>query len=506
MKPAGALKTAAIAGAVVLAGAVGFGVGNWRAGDGMRQGDDRGAAGGATPVGTKQGERNVLYWFDPMYPQHKFDKPGKSPFMDMRLVPKYADEASGAGVKIDPTLAQNLGMRLATVERQAVSTGVSAVATVGFNERDVAIVQARTGGFVERVYARAPGDVIRAGAALADVLVSEWAGAQAEFLAVKATGDAELTAAARERLRLLGMTEVQIARVERSGQLSAVMTITVPISGVIQELGVRAGMSVTPGMTLARINGLRTVWLEAAVPEVHAAMLVAGRPVEARFAGYPGEVFEGSIAAVLPEANRDTRTLRVRMELANPGERLKAGMFAQVTIAGESKEALVVPVEAVIRTGKRALAFVSEQPGQFMPVEVEVGQEMDGKLIVLSGLKEGQQVAVSGQFLIDSEASLAGLTQRMGAGSSAARDARTQAAAGPIHEGTGTVEELSDTAVTLKHGPIASLEWGPMTMPFGLPGPGVAKDLKPGDSVRFRFRQVDGDFVIESIEKTGGGQ
>jgi membrane fusion protein, copper/silver efflux system len=506
MTSARMLKAAAIVTTAVLAGAIGFGVANWRAGHGIRQGDDRGALGVSAPATMKQRERAVLYWFDPMNPQHKFDKPGKSPFMDMELVPKYADEASDAGVKIDPTLAQRLGMRLATVERQTMYTGVNAVATVGFNERDVAIVQSRTGGFVERVYARAPGDVVRAGAVLVDVLVSEWAGAQAEFLAVKATGDVELTAAARGRLRLLGMSEAQIEQVERSGQLSDVMTITAPISGVIEELGVRSGMSVTPGMTLARINGLRTVWLEAAVPEVYAAMLVAGRPVQARFAAYPGEVFEGKIAVVLAETNRETRTLRVRMEFANRGERLKAGMSAQVTIAGESKEALVVPVDAIIRTGKRSFAFVSEQPGQFTPVEVEVGQEMDGKLIVLSGLKDGQQVVVSGQFLIDSEASLSGLTQRMGAGSTASGDAKAQVASGRIHEGTGTVEELSGTAVTLKHGPIASLQWGPMTMPFTLPSPGIAKDLKPGDSVRFRFRQADGDFVIESIEKTGGGR
>jgi Cu(I)/Ag(I) efflux system membrane fusion protein len=359
---------------------------------------------------------------------------------------------------------------------------------------------------VERVYPRAPGDVVPFGAALADVLVSEWAGAQAEFLAVRATGDADLTAAARERLLLLGMSEAQITEVERSGRLSAVTTITVPISGVIQELGVRAGMSVTPGMTLARINGLRTMWLEAAVPEVHAALLHAGRRVEARFAAYPGDVFEGKIAAVLPEADRETRTLRVRMEFANPGQRLKAGMFAQVTIAGETKEALVVPADAIIRTGKRALAFVSEQPGQFTPVEVEVGQEMDGKLAVLRGLKEGQQVAVSGQFLIDSEASLSGLTQRMGAEPTAAGDAPARAPAAPMHEGTGTVEALSGSAVTLKHGPIASLQWGPMTMPFSLSSPDLAKGVKPGDSVRFRFRQDGGDFVIESIEKTGGGR
>ena len=198
------------------------------------------------------------------------------------------------------------------------------------------------------------------------------------------------------------------------------------------------------------------------------------------------------------------------MEFANPGQRLKAGMFAQVTIAGESKEALMVPVDAIIRTGKRALAFVSEQPGQYTPVEVEVGQEMDGKLTVLSGLKDGQQVAVSGQFLIDSEASLSGLTQRMGAGSTGAGDTKTQAAAGPIHEGTGTVEALSDTAVTLKHGPIASLQWGSMTMPFSLAEPrrgegpegGRQRALPlPAGRWRLRHREYREDRRWPMIEK-----
>jgi len=453
-------------------------------------------------AGADSGERKVLYWYDPMYPQHKFDKPGKSPFMDMQLVAKHADEEGGAGVKIDPTLSQNLGMRTAPVQRTTMATDVSAVATVGYNERDVAIVQARTGGFVERVYARAPGDVIQAGAPLADVLVSEWAGAQAEYLAVKATGEAELADAARERLRLLGMSQTQIERLDRSSTPHAVMTIAAPIGGVIQELGVRAGMSLPAGMTLARINGLRSVWLEAAVPESQAFVLKAGRTVEARFAAYPGEVFKGKIAAVLSEANVETRTLRVRMELPNPGQRLKAGMFAQVRIAEDKREVLVVPAEAVIRTGTRSVVFVSERAGQFQPVEIEVGQEMDGKLTVLSGLQEGQQVAVSGQFLIDSEASFQGFTERM----EPVQDAQGGRAKGAAHQGTGTITELSSGEVTLSHGPIPTLQWGPMTMPFKLPNPDAAQDLKAGDQVRFTFREKEGAFVIERIEKSGGSQ
>ena len=454
---------------------------------------------------TDPGGRKVLYWYDPMYPQQKFDKPGKSPFMDMQLVAKYADEEGDAGVKINPGLSQNLGMRTAPVQRATMTSDVTAVATVGYNERDVAIVQARTAGFVERVYARAPNDVIQPGAPLADVLVSEWAGAQAEYLAVRATGEAELTEAARERLRLLGMSQAQIERLDQSGAPHAVMTITTPIGGVIQELGVRAGMSVSPGMTLARINGLRTVWLEAAVPESQASMLETGRPVEARFAAYPGEVFEGRIAAVLPQANVETRTLRVRMEFPNPRQRLKAGMFAQVRIGGDKREALVVPGDAVIRTGTRSVVFVSDRSGQFRPVEVEIGQEMDGKLIVLGGLQEGQQVAVSGQFLIDSEASFKGFIGRMAAGTddgggSAGSDKT------PSHEGSGTITDLSAGQVTLSHGPIPTMQWGPMTMPFKLPSQDAAKGLKPGDHVRFAFRENNGEFVIERIEKSGGSQ
>jgi Cu(I)/Ag(I) efflux system membrane fusion protein len=450
------------------------------------------------------GERKVLYWYDPMYPQHRFDQPGKSPYMDMQLVPRYADEAVERGVRIDPALAQNLGMRSAPVERVSMSADATAVASVGFNERDVAIVQARTGGFVERVYAHAPGDVIAAGAPLADILVSEWAGAQQEYLAVRSTGDADLTAAARARLRLLGMSDAQIARIDESGEPGAVLTVTAPIGGVIQELGVRAGMSVTPGMTLARINGLRTVWLEAAVPEAQARLLQSGRSVEARFAAYPDQVFQGKIAAILPEANVETRTLRVRMEFPNRRQQLKAGMFAQVRIAGEAEQALTVPAEAVIRTGKRAVVFVTEQSGQFRPVDVQVGRERDGRIEVLRGLEEGQQVAVSGQFLIDSEASLQGIHEKLAPTADARHEANARASV--VHEGTGKVTELAPDEITLAHGAIPSLDWPPMTMAFKLPDAHAVHGLKTGDTVHFSFRQQGDDFAIERIRKTGGGQ
>ena len=385
--------------------AAGWGLAAWR-------GSSPHATTAAAPA-----ERKPLYWYDPMSPTQRFDKPGKSPFMDMQLVPRYADEAAAESASA-PTLSvstqaqQALGVRLALVEKRRIGSAVEAVGSVQLNERDVSIVQARAAGFVERVYARAPGDVVAAGAPLVDVLNPEWLGAQQEYLAVKATGEVALTQAARQRLLLLGMPAALVERVERGGAVVALQTITAPAGGVITELLVRAGMTVAPGMTLARINGLGTVWLEAALPEAQAAAIQPGQAVEARFPALPGEVVKGRVASVLPEANRETRTLRVRIELPNPGQRLKAGLFAQVSLRGPQREALVVPAEAVIRTGKRALVYRVEAPGRFQPVEVEIGEQIDERVVVRSGLSEGQQVVASGQFLIDSEASLQGVLAR----------------------------------------------------------------------------------------------
>lgn len=415
------LLAAALVGALIAVLA-GYGLALWRQSATSDVNGQAAPLAGTVDVASANGvdNRKPLYWYDPMKPDARFDKPGKSPFMDMDLVPRYAEDAAAGGVKIDPRLAQSLGFRLASVTREVVSSSFDAVGTLGLDERDVAIVQSRAAGFVEKVYARAPGDVVVAGAPLVDLLVPEWAGAQQEFLAVRAYAEDSLAAAARQRLLLLGMPETLVREVERSGRAQPVMTIASPIGGVIQELMVRSGMSLGAGMTLARINGLGTVWLEVAVPEVQAALANPGNSVKARFAAYPGEVFEGRVKAVLPETVRETRTLRLRIELPNPTGKLKAGLYATATIVGAREDALVVPSEAVIRTGQRAVVFVAgEKPGQFSPVTVELGREVGDKLVVIKGLTVGQQVVASGQFLIDSEASMTGMVARSAAGQEA---------------------------------------------------------------------------------------
>ena len=440
--------------------------------------------------------RRILYYHDPMVPGNRFDKPAKSPFMDMMLVPVYADGGgdSGAGegstVTVSPRLQQNLGVRTAPVTEGTLSPQVTAVGSIAFNERDQATVQARATGYVERLHVRATLDRVAKGQALAELYVPDWIAAQEEFLSVRrmqGTDLAPLVEAARQRMRQAGMNEAQIAWVEGSGQTQARTVLLAPIGGVVTELAVREGMTVTAGTTLFRLNGLGTVWANAEVPESQAALLRPGTRVRAKSPAVPGVTLDGQVQALLPEVNPTTRTLKARLELANPGGRLVPGMSVQMQFTDlQAGKALLVPTEAVIQTGRRTVVIVADgegRSGHFRPVEVEIGTEGGGQTEVRRGLQAGQRVVVSSQFLIDSEASLKGVEARLNAAESKPQAEDTT----PRHEGDATVESLNRDALTLSHGPIPSLKWGPMTMDFKPPPQGLPGGLKAGDKVRFAF-------------------
>jgi Cu(I)/Ag(I) efflux system membrane fusion protein len=420
--------------------------------------------------------------------------------MDMQLIPQYADAAAdSAAISIDPSLTQNLGLRLATVTRGVLASRLDVVGVLAFNERDVAVIQSRTAGFVERVYARAPGDVLQANAALADILVPEWAAAQEEFLALQRSGDADLLAAARQRLRLTGMPAALITQVERSGKVQPTLTLTSPIGGVLQELNVRTGMTVAAGETLARVNGLSSVWLAVAVPESEAGSIVVGQTVEARLPAFPGTVLNGTVSAILPETNPDSRTIRVRVELPNPAGRLRPGLTAQVRLSRSTEQSVLwVPSEALIRTGRRVLVMLAEDAGRYRPVEVQPGQENEGKTVVLKGLEEGQKVVTSGQFLLDSEASLKGIV------AGTVETPPSTAVASALHEADGQIVEINNKDVTLAHGPFKTLGMPGMTMTFPLAAPALMQGLKAGDKVRVSVSQTDDGLRVERLEKQGG--
>ena len=392
------INRTAVAVVVVLAVVAGYGL--------YRLGLDRGAQTSAAsvaapampmPVTAPAGGgseaavgRKVLYWHDPMVPGQKFDKPGKSPFMDMDLVPVYAEEGGDQGsVAISARMQQNLGVRTAEVTRHALTPTVEAVGTVAYNERDVAVVQARSNGFVERLFVRAALDPVRQGQPLAELYVPDWVAAQEEYLSVSRMADAgALLDGARQRMRLAGMSDAQIRSVAASGKVQARFTVTAPIGGVVAELGAREGMTVAAGAPLFRINGLSTVWVNAEVPESLAAQVRPGSAVEARTPALGGTTFKGKVTAILPEVNPVTRTLKVRVELANPGSALVPGMFATVMLKPVARtEMLQVPSEAVITTGKRSVVVVALGDGRFAPVDVEIGMESAGQTEIRKGAR-----------------------------------------------------------------------------------------------------------------------
>ena len=484
----------AMAGLIVGSLGIGGGVGYWIA----HQNE-------STPTSIEQNNKpnaKVLYWYDPMKPEQHFDKPGKSPFMDMQLVPKYADEnttmtdESRPTVKIDPSLQQNLAIRYGTVEQAVIGNAMFTNGILQANERQTAILQTRASGFVQRVYGHAVGDMVTEGSPIADISIPEWTGEQTEFLAVLRTGDRSLIQASRQRLHLLGIPQNVIHQVERTRRVQSNITLQAPISGFIDSLEVRNGMALAMGQTLATIKGINPIWLEAAVPEKQIAGIKRGMSVEANFAAFSQKV-TGKVIDILPTLDTTSRTIKVRIELPNPSGQLKPGMFASVNIINNPQSSLVVPEQAVIRTGTRNVVIVAHEQGRFEPVVVQLGQSDGNKIAVLQGLKAGQRVVISGQFLIDSEANLQGVLDKLNTGQPIAS---SQTIKRSTYQGLGKVEKVTNQDITISHQAIPELGWGAMTMSFKQPVQPFTR-IQQGDQVNFSFTKVGDAYVISDISK-----
>jgi Cu(I)/Ag(I) efflux system membrane fusion protein len=441
--------------------------------------------------------RKVLYWQDPMVPGQRFDKPGKSPYMDMPLVPIFADENTDAGsVNISPRQTQNLGLRLIEALPGQLHPQLSISGNVAWNERGLTIVQARATGFVEKLHVRATLDPVHQGQALADLYFPDWVAAQEEFLAIvhmQGDGLSILRDGARNRMRQAGMSDALIAEVEHSGRVHPRITLSAPTGGRIIELPVREGMTVSAGSTLFQINSLDTVWVNAEVPEAQAAQVQAGAHITATATSYPGRIFTGRVQSILPELDPATRTLKARIELSNPGSRLIPGMFVHVNLSTPSHSALLLPAQSIIHTGQRTVVILSEGEGKFRPAEVLTGEENEGQIEILKGLEAGQKVVASGQFLIDSEASLRAV------------ELRNPPAAAAHYEVDAVFEALDDKLAMLSHPAIPALKWGAMTMGFSIPSTGWPKQIKPGQHIHVSFvLKADGTPQIADVTTLPG--
>jgi Cu(I)/Ag(I) efflux system membrane fusion protein len=472
--------------------------------------------------------KTVKYWYDPMVPNQKFDKPGKSPFMDMQLEPKYANEGANGeegSVAISSQTAQNLGIRLEKVSTKSFGESFSAVGRIEPDERRFYAVQTRIPGFVERLSVRAVGDPVSKGQKLAEIYSPELLAAQQEYLALlqlnNVDSDNSLKQAARNRLNLLGMTEGEIAAITKSGRSSPRFGVYAPASGIVTELGVREGGQLMAGSSLVQISDLSKIWMIAEVPERDAARLKPGIAADVELQSLPGEVFKGKVGYLYPMLNDTSRTLQVRIELPNKGNRLRPGMYANVEFTGQTHEGLSVPTESIIETGKRKLVIVKEVNG-YRPVEIKTGQERDSCTEILDGLSKGEEVVVSGQFLIDSEASLSGVLARLsrqekvigkgiGEINDMQMDKEKSTPAEKMPKGRGKVIDVDPKSnhVTLNHEPIAELGWPSMTMGFKVTDSKQLSKLKAGDEVEFDLKaeaplkpDMPAQYMIERVEKT----
>lgn len=360
-------------------------------------------------------ERKIKYWVAPMDPNYISDKPGKSP-MGMDLVPVYED---GTGdnesvIVIDPTVVQNMGILTTPVEIRSLGKEIRTLGLVDYDETRFTHIHTKVKGWIESLYIDYTGQKVYKGQPLLDIYSPELVSTQEEYLTALAnmksnnTGAAALLRSTRERLSNWDVTPEQIAELERTGKVNKVMTIYSPFNGIVVEKMATEGMNVTEGMNLYAIADLMKVWVYADIYEYELPWLEDGLEAEMTLSYIPGKVFKGSVAYVYPFLDSKTRTIKVRLEFDNYDEKLKPGMYANILIKTAKREkTVVVPRESVIHSGEREIVFVKVGKGKYEPREITLGAQGEGGYYeVISGLKGGEQVVTSGQFMLDSESSL----------------------------------------------------------------------------------------------------
>jgi len=458
-------------------------------------GSGKGSVGVSTSAPT---EREILYWVAPMDPNFRRDKPGKSP-MGMDLVPVYADEAvAGDGVTINPAVVNNLGVRTEKAQRRPLWRRIEATGYVGFDETRISHINTRVAGWIGRLRVSAEGERVRRGDLLFELYSPELVNAQKEYLQVFQRGDARLLRGAEEKLRALGMIPSEIEKLKQSGSASENIKIVAPQDGIVATLGVREGMYIQPNTSIMSLADLSSVWLQAEVFESQAEWVAAGQAAEARLDYIRGAEFSGQVDYVYPVLDPVTRTLRVRLRFDNPDEQLKPNMYARVSIYGKLKpEALSVPREALIPAPGRDRVVVALGDGNFRVHEVLTGLESGAYVEILAGLEEGASVVTSSQFLIDSEASLAGSIQRLEAVGAAAEER----VIGPVYA-SGWVEQVDRNArrVRISHGPIEALGWPGMVMVFDARPQVDLGRIEAGQGIRFALEQEQaGHYVLAQV-------
>ncbi len=407
-----------LAGALLIGTGVGITIN--RVIDGPRLPDSETPATRSSPAAMAD---EPLYWVAPMDPGYRSDKPGKSP-MGMDLIPVYADNGNAAGslVKILPEVVNNLGVRTAPVRRETLSRNISTVGYLDYDETRISHIHTRTEGWIERLTVRAEGEQVGKGQLLFELYAPTLVNAQEEYLQALASGNRLLSQASGERLLALGVSPAQVKQLEQNRKVAQYVRFHAPQSGILSRLNVREGMYVKPDTEVMSLANLDQVWLLAEVFERQAGWVKKGQAAEARLPALPERTWSGEVEYIYPDLDPVTRTLRARLRFDNTERLLMPNMYAHVEIHGEpAREILTIPNEALIHGADMTRVVISLGNGSFEVRKIRAGMESDDRVEVLSGLEEGEEIVVSAQFLIDSEASLnAGLQRLQSSGDKAA--------------------------------------------------------------------------------------
>jgi Cu(I)/Ag(I) efflux system membrane fusion protein len=483
----------------------------------------------STSAGEKQ-PRKLLYYRNPMGLPDTSPVPKKDQ-MGMDYIAVYEGEEEEGGnasqIKISPDKVQKLGVRTEAASLRTLDRVIRAAGRVLPDERRIFAISPKFDGYIERLYVNTTGQVVGKGQPLFEVYSPELVSVQREYalaaqgvLAMKdAGGEAQssmrqLAESSLTRLKNWDISDAQVQALAKSGETKRTLTFRSPVSGIVTDKNALQGMRFMSGETLYQVTDLSSVWIVADVFEQDIGLVKPGAQARVTINAYPDKVFEGTITYVYPTLKAETRTVPVRVELANPGYLLKPEMFAQVELpVGEKTRVLTVPDSAVIDSGTRRIALVQVQEGRFEPREVRLGAHGNGYVEVLEGVAEGEQVVVVANFLIDAESNLKAAIDGMGSHSghgSAPKAESASPATAPAsvgHQAAGTVEDLDAKTgmVTIHHEPVKSLQWPAMTMGFKVANEALLKGIKPGAAITFEFvERQPGEWVITGIQPMPG--
>ena len=450
---------------------------------------------GATASSTSDKDSNQpLYWVAPMDPNYRRDQPGKSP-MGMDLVPVYEEKSQDmepGDIKIAPNVVNNLGIRTAVARRGHIESTVKTVGFIQYDEDRLVHIHPRVEGWIETLNVKAVGDPVAKGAPLYGLYSPTLVNAQEEFLLAQKRKSPALIEAALARLEALQVPSTEIEKLKKSGVVNQTITVISPQSGVLDDLAVREGMFVKPGMEIMSIGQLEHLWLIGEVFERQLAEVRQGDSVTVTLDYLPGREWIGTVDYIYPSLNKQTRSARVRILIDNSDLSLRPGMFAEILISTQpGRETLLIPREALIRTGSQARVVLAKGKGTFKSIAVKTGRVSQHQVEILEGLREGDEIVTSAQFLLDSESSIDSDFQRM----SIRHNSKNQATV----DGTINKVNSAQRVLNISRGPIKKWNRPAVTMDFAVAQNLDMSVLSVGDKVEFTFIIDEGDFIVTDL-------